>query len=71
MVYDHNDTEMVAYYRHMPESNWHVVLVGDRDELLEPARNLLKENMLMGGVAILVVGCIISRRCPGVLRSPS
>ena len=69
VVYDHNDTEMVAYYRHMPESNWHVVLVGDRDELLEPAKNLLKENMLMGGVAILVVGCIIIVVARGIARS--
>ena len=68
-TYDQGGREMVAYYRHMPESNWHVVMVGDRDELLEPARNLLKENMLMGGIAVLVVGCIIVLVARGIARS--
>ena len=69
VVYNQGDAEMVAYYRHMPESNWHVVLVGNRDELLGPARNLLKENMLVGGIAVIVVGFIIIVVSRGIARS--
>ena len=69
MTYNRNDREMVAYYRHMPESNWHVVMVADRDEMLEPTSKLLKANVIMGIAAALVLGCTIIFVSRGISRS--
>ncbi|MBB5143565.1 methyl-accepting chemotaxis protein [Desulfovibrio intestinalis] len=68
-TYMRDDREMVAYYRHMPESNWHVVMVADRDEMLAPTSKLLKANVLMGLITAVVLGCVIVFVARGISRS--
>ena len=63
------EQQMVAYYRHMPESNWHVVMVADRDEMLAPTSRLLKANVLVGVITALVLGVVIVFVSRGIARS--
>ena len=51
--------EKVAYFRDIPGMDWYMVVAVEHSDVFAPVKALLKDNMLVGGMAALIVGLII------------
>lgn len=63
--YTLNGVDKLAYYSVIPETQWTVVLTGDRDEMLAPVREMTRYILVLGLFSILatlVLALIIARR---------
>ncbi len=54
-----NGTEKETGFRYLPDVDWLVMVSVDRDELLAPAGDLLRGNLMLLGVIVLIVGATI------------
>ena len=63
--YTLNNVDKWAYYSVIPETQWTVVLTGDRDEMMAPVREMTRYILVLGAFSILatlVLALIIARR---------